>query len=887
MTRERARLPTLAGLGRLLGGERVGHLDLSTKAIVGHLQVTGGHLWAWYGLGSVPWAFTSDDQRLAVWDQLVNRLAGLAGRAIKLRTTTKPYPAFEFARTLDLETPDPLPDVAGDYSFDSYLTDQQVRLKSSLLDEKVAALGVHVGPAPKPAVLRALAAPVASKPSGPLAALIDDLQALNEHMTGGGLDARPLSPRQMAWLMHRSIAMGMPVPVHAGVAGRVWDEDDLYCFTDPVTWSSSPLGDTVTVRALVAEQEIVRHVAVLSMGRMPDRRFPEDGRDPWMLAADKLPFPVEWVVSGSIIRGRDMTAAAKFELDRAVNIERHYRDEHDMEPPPAVARGRRHAVETYDEVTEGEPRVAVRFSGPIRMAVFAENREQCLANARALVDAYGERHSIEVVHAKGQRESLREFIPGEPWSVTGYQRRMSMPYLAASLPHISSNVGTPTGPYLGYTVSTARRAVQHDGHFPMEVLNTPGLVPIVAEPGGGKSHAIGLLAYHGAKRGQPTAVLDPSGPLGRLCEMPELAPHSRLFNLTNADPGTLSPPQLIPDPGRHEFTGETAEREFERAIRRARSERQQLTFDTCRMLLPSAMLSDHGTDRALRDAVRQLGGAATANPRNLLEILHRQGSDTATEIAGLLADAAEYPLGELIFPGDVQDLPLERSEDKTLVVITMPGLVPPPSDSDPREWSTEQRYTLPLLHLAAFYTTRFIYGRPMHQRKNIFLDENHFMGSWGSGRALFVRLSRDSRKWDTAVYAASQHPADVLGVGTVESLIGGALVGRLGDMKVAGLATQNLLRAPVEYARVVTGLSPRPAPGQALDSARVGEFLYRDAYGRLAKVRFDADWHPGLRDVLNTTPGHRRIAPPLPAAGVDFVQHLFAPESELQPAGVG
>jgi hypothetical protein len=127
----------------------------------------------------------------------------------------------------------------------------------------------------------------------------------------------------------------------------------------------------------------------------------------------------------------------------------------------------------------------------------------------------------------------------------------------------------------------------------------------------------------------------------------------------------------------------------------------------------------------------------------------------------------------------------------------------------------------------------------------------------------------------------------VLGVGTVESLIGGALVGRLEDTKVASLATQNLLRAPVEYTSVVTGLSPRPAPGHALDTARVGEFLYRDAYGRLAKVRFDADWHPDLRDVLNTTPGHRRIAPPLPATGVDFVQHLFAPESDLQPVGVG
>src|SRR6476620_3090058 len=110
-----------AKVGRLVGGERVAHLDLATQQIVGHLQVTGRNLWSWYALGGVPWAFTSDAQRLQVWDQLVNRLAGLAGHAIKLRTTSRPFPAFAFARALDDDTPSPLPDLDAEHSFDAYL----------------------------------------------------------------------------------------------------------------------------------------------------------------------------------------------------------------------------------------------------------------------------------------------------------------------------------------------------------------------------------------------------------------------------------------------------------------------------------------------------------------------------------------------------------------------------------------------------------------------------------------------------------------------------------------------------------------------------------------------------------------------------------------------
>ena len=48
-----------------------------------------------------------------------------------------------------------------------------------------------------------------------------------------------------------------------------------------------------------------RYVAVLSLGPLPDITWPESGRDPWMLAADKLGFPVEWSMAGAMLDPKD------------------------------------------------------------------------------------------------------------------------------------------------------------------------------------------------------------------------------------------------------------------------------------------------------------------------------------------------------------------------------------------------------------------------------------------------------------------------------------------------------------------------------------------------------------------------------------------------------
>ena len=66
-----------------------------------------------------------------------------------------------------------------------------------------------------------------------------------------------------------------------------------------------------------------------------------------------------------------------------------------------------------------------------------------------------------------------------------------------------------------------RRAVRFDPHYGPETLQQPGLFTITAEPGGGKSVLIGALAYNPPRRADDHPR--PSGPLAKLCELPELA----------------------------------------------------------------------------------------------------------------------------------------------------------------------------------------------------------------------------------------------------------------------------------------------------------------------------------------------------------------------------
>src|ERR671917_1367158 len=201
----------------------------ATFRIAGPLSFTRGGMFATFVLGGQQWDFRSDSDRMLLWDQATFRWASLKGRSIKLRSTPRPYPSYEFARTLDEDTPEPLPDVPGAPSWDAYLEYGQRRPQQTGPDTKMVTLSVWVGPNPSRPVQEELIAGV-EHPLPETVAVIEEILRVTNIVKGAGFNGRPVGPRDMAFLMHRSLSMGIPAPMHAGAGGGRWEPDEISGF---------------------------------------------------------------------------------------------------------------------------------------------------------------------------------------------------------------------------------------------------------------------------------------------------------------------------------------------------------------------------------------------------------------------------------------------------------------------------------------------------------------------------------------------------------------------------------------------------------------------------------------------------------------------------------
>jgi hypothetical protein len=835
---------------------RANRLPLATRSIDGNLAFTDNAAWAWYWLPTQRWAFRADGDRLNLIVDVASRLGALAGRRVHLRVTSRPYPAASWARALDERTPDPLPGVPGN-SWADHLVRAQQHVRASTMAEKEVYLGVRL--ADRSGVATATDRLLRRPSRREVDRLDRDAHLVGEIVSGSGLDGRPVTAKELEWLMRRSLALGLPAPgALSPVDDGRWDTEDLFELTDGVVAEAEPFGPTVRIsRHEPGSEPVERHVAVLTVGRVDEIEVPDPAQEPWMVHADRLPFPVEWSVRMDVLDGELALDAVQRKLLIVRDMQRHYRD-HELDEPLALERQARQARAIEDEMTTGSDVTGTRVHGWFRIAVAGATQEQATERARQLIDTYRKRR-VTIAHPRGQHGLLREFIPGEPLSSTAYRRRLPAIYFAAGVPAASSSLGDRRGPYIGHTCASSRRAVMFDTHFATEVRETSGLVPIVGSLGSGKSVLAGLISYEAARRGITSVMLDPSGPLARLCELPELAGNARHIDLTSAPAGTLNPYAVVAQPRPEDYSTLDA---LEEARTLAAQDRKLLALDVATMLLPPALAAAPRTRLLLTEAIRATRGAPATSLWTVVQHLESRDDDHAHDIAAYLRDMAEMPLARLFFPTGP---PVgTQSTTAVLTVLTMPGLVLPPPSVPREHWSTSEQMAVPLLHLASWYATRTIYGRARSERKLVALDETHFLGEWGAGRALFTRLGRDSRKWNTCVLAASQNPSDVLGM-EVSNFISAAFVGRIEDEQVATDALR-MLRVPpgVGYEAVLARLSPRSATHSR---SGLREFVMRDVDGNVDRMRVDLDHLPEVLAALDTTAAPQTTPARLTATG--------------------
>jgi len=837
-------------------------MALAITEIAGHLTFTPTTVTAWYWLPEMRWAFRPDTEREAMIVAIAEQYAGLAGFRLHLRRTTKPFPADEWARVIDANTPHPLPTPPGAPSWSDHLVSAQRHLLQVNHAEGQTYLGITFARRTfKDNLVERLGA-LRGKGTGSqerkrAARMVGQF---DEVLGAFGMRGRRVTPTELEWLIYRSVALCMDPPqLLSSIRNSEWEQSDLLALTEQIERYRTPYGSTVKlVNRLTGEE---RHACVLTVGRMEPLEIPER-HEPWMHFHERLPWPMEISSHVDVLGPGDTFRNLEHRL-RMIRSQQSDYVEHGMDVPPELERLARRALVVGDDMTTGLPLDASRVHGWHRIAIGGSTREECLERARALTKMYSRDMRISLQHPKNQDWLAREFIPGEPIANTGYVRRMPVKLFAAALPQGASNVGDRRGDLIGRTAGTSRRPVFLDLHFPMEVRERSGLAVFVSEPGGGKSTLVGGLGYLAARRGVQTTLLDPSGPLARICEMPELKPYSRVLNLTGSQEGTLAPYGLIPTPLRSHFAdGPAGDREYEIGVSNARAERRMLVQDICSMLIPPQVTREASTAALLRHAARQVPAEETSTLDDVVRAL-RGTDDDGVELANLLLDAAEMPLARLFFGRPPESLTDPEHRD-VLTVITMAGLRLPDLKIEREYWSAEEQLALPMLHTAHRLAVRRCYSGDMNARKMVGLDEAHFMEGWRSGRSFLVRLARDSRKWNIAGLVASQNPKDILGL-DVQNLVSTVFVGRIAEDPEIAAEALRLLRVPrgVGYEAILGTLSTSDTASDRRLPYR--EFVMRDVDARVQRMRVDLSYVPELLTYLDTTPTQDRQEP-VPAA---------------------
>jgi hypothetical protein len=845
----------LAGPGRNDGRGPADRLAMTE--VRGHLTFTANTVTAWYTLADQVWPFRADADREDLLSAIATQYAGLGGMSLTVRRTSVPFPIARWVKALEAQAT-PLPDdPAARYpsapggpgsvhvppTWGRHLASAVDRLAEGNYTQSRTQLGVTL---PRASRMLRTVKPRAGDLDEALVARVDEI---TEDLAVYGMAAHPSTPDELAWLIYRSVGVGLAPPTYYG--GDV-GPGDIAEFGDNVDWARGPYSQfTELTDRRTGETSFV---AVLTVGRMEPQEIPQINQ-PWAHLSEQVDYPVEWLSRVNILGSGASHGSIAKKLAMILSQQGDYA-EHNRREPPELARLAARAAQVGDEITTGLPVDSSRAHGWHRMAVSAPTRKELMVRVRELVRLYDQQAHIALVHPKGQYQLLRSFIPGEDAADTGYLRRMPVMMLAAAMPQATADVGDKRGDLIGETATSGSRPVFLDLHYAMEVREKSGLSVFVAEPGAGKSTLMGALGYLNARRGVQVTLMDPSGPLARLCMMPELRNYSRVVNLVGAERGTLAPYAMIPTPRRADFpTGEAGDHEFEIEVSDAESERSALAEDITQMLLPPQVVDDSAVIVALRDALRMVPPVETSTLDDVIAALDQvaaAGNLPAKTAAGLLHDMSRMPLARTFFGSPP---PGTLDTDAALTVITMAGLHMPDPKTDRKYWTNQERLAVPMLHLAHRLAVRRCYGGIMQSRKFVGLDEAHILEGWSSGQAFLTRLARDSRKWNIAALVASQNPKDILRL-LVQNLVSTVFVGRIAeDQEVAAEALQ-LLRVPigVGYEKTLASLS-RYADNASDERLGYREFVMRDVDGRVQKIRVDVSYVAGLLETLDTTPG--------------------------------
>lgn len=249
-------------------------------------------------------------------------------------------------------------------------------------------------------------------------------------------------------------------------------------------------------------------------------------------------FPVDAVLHARWIGNREALGQVR---KRILDVEHAYREQAEGAHAGAgwQAEGDRELAREYEAILQSSAHPPM-LRAYLSLAIGAPDRTELERRVEVLHERFGE---VRLHRPRGlQHRLFFDHMPRtDAGAVTDYLQQMTVEQLGATVPVASTEVGSPTGPYIGHTTTGALRPVRYDPtEAPRE--SRPSAVLLAGTLGSGKTLAAETIAYAAQRRGSLVVDFDPK-PDHNLQAVPDLAGQVEVLELSG-DPrhrGRLDP----------------------------------------------------------------------------------------------------------------------------------------------------------------------------------------------------------------------------------------------------------------------------------------------------------------------------------------------------------
>jgi len=440
---------------------------------------------------------------------------------------------------------------------------------------------------------------------------------------------RRATTRELQWLLRRGGCRGVAEPELEGA----WEPDALIVEADGSTsyeplehdlWrcSNQPMSeDPSEPPSLEVEAEEGRSFqALLCAGSLAEEAEFPGPAELLFAPLEGAGFPVDAVLHARWIGNREALGQVR---KRILDVEHAYREQAEGAHAGAgwQAEDDRELAREYEAILQSSAHPPM-LRAYLSLAVGASERTELERRVEVLRERFGE---VRLHRPRGlQHRLFFDHIPRtDAGSVSDYLQKKSAEQLGAMMPVASTEVGSHSGPYIGYTTTGSLRPVLYDPtEAPRE--SRPSAVLLAGTLGSGKTLAAETIAYAAQRRGSLVVDFDPK-PDHNLQAVGELAGQVEVLELSG-DPrhrGKLDPLRI----GLPEL-------------------REELASSYLLELLRDPPASwEVAIDRAVRDAVR-------AGEESLLCVIARlraSESSVAREVGEALEVLSDFGLARLGF----------------------------------------------------------------------------------------------------------------------------------------------------------------------------------------------------------------------------------------------